>query len=126
MSYRNNISDSNLKDDVNVVSRNTLSRQSELSNQQNQNYNSQNQNYSGSQLVSDYSYLYPDYGITTDSMYNPLPPPPPKIYILTKVLRINVVKVPQKKVIIERKETKEPCPMMINKPWSDYLSGDYK
>ena len=135
VSYRNNISDSNLaKDDVNVVSRNTLSRQRELSNQQNQNYNRsqnqiQNQNYSGSQLVSDYSYLYPDYGITTDSIwYNPLPPPPPKIYIPPgeSSYNPNVVKVPQKKVIIERKETKEPCPMMINKPWSDYLSGDYK
>ena len=135
VSYRNNISDSNLaKDDVNVVSRNTLSRQREFSNQQNRNYNrnqnqNQNQNYSGSQLVSDYSYLYPDYGITTDSIwYNPLPPPPPKIYIPPgeSSYNPNVVKVPQKKVVIERKETKEPCPMMINKPWSDYLSGDYK
>ena len=135
VSYRNNISDSNLaKDDVNVVSRNTLSRQREFSNQQNRNYNrnqnqNQNLNYSGSQLVSDYSYLYPDYGITTDSIwYNPLPPPPPKIYIPPgeSSYNPNVVKVPQKKVVIERKETKEPCPMMINKPWSDYLSGDYK
>ena len=119
VSYKSSINDSNLaKDDISVISRNKLNSERQLDN------NNVTPRYPPPPPQYDMNYAWS----------NNYPPPPPKIYVppTESSYNPNVVKVPKKRVIIppvagvNHKGKKEPCPVMINKPWSDYLSGDYK
>ena len=119
VSYKSAINDSYLaKDDISVISRNKLNSERQFDNK------NETQSYPPPQ---------PQYNMN-NAWSNNYPPPPPKIYVppTESSYNPNVVKVPKKRVIVppvagvNHKGKKEPCPVMVNKPWSDYLSGDYK